>query len=138
MLADPTTGAAPAKQSLRILVVEDNPDVAKSQMLLLKTLGHEAFIAFDGPSALELAEQFAPDVVLLDIGIPGLDGWQVAGELRKRQYAKRPLLVAVTGYGSQEDTEKSSAVGIDLHLLKPVMPEDLERLLERFGRFIHS
>ena len=132
------TRAAPAEKQLRILVVEDNHDVARSQVLLLRALGHEAFIAHDGLSALELAERHTPDVILLDIGIPGLDGWQVAGELRKKHYAKRPLLVAVTGYGSQEDTEKSTAAGIDLHLLKPVLPDDLERLLERFGRIIHG
>src|SRR5947207_2285690 len=100
-------GATPAVQSLRVLVVEDNVDVARSQSLLLKALGHQAFVAADGQSALDLAEQLTPDVILLDIGIPGLDGWQVAGELRKREYAKRPLLVAVTGYGSKEDTQKS-------------------------------
>src|SRR5437588_3767592 len=127
MPADPIRGATPrgatpAVQSLRVLVVEDNADVARSQSLLLKALGHQAFIAADGPAALDLAEQLTPDVILLDIGIPGLDGWQVAGELRKREYAKRPLLVAVTGYGSQEDTRKSDAAGIDLHLLKPVSP----------------
>jgi len=138
MSANSTRAATATEPQLRVLVVEDNPDVATSQMLLLKALGHQALIAHDGRSALELAEQHAPDVILLDIGIPGLDGWQVAEELRKKQFAKRPLLVAVTGYGSAEDTAKSAAAGIDLHLLKPVLPGDLERLLERFGRIVHG
>ena len=137
MFSEPTR-AAPAVRQLRILVVEDNRDVARSQLLLLRALGHQAYLAYDGPAALELAERHSPDVILLDLGIPGLDGWQVAGELRKKHYTKRPLLVAVTGYGGPEDMERSSAAGIDLHLLKPVLPEDLERLLARFGRLLHG
>jgi CheY-like chemotaxis protein len=117
---------------LRVLVVEDHADTAASMAVLLRIHGHEVEVAPDGPSALRIAEDRPPDVALLDIGLPGLNGWHVARRLRERAAGKKQLLIAVTGYGQEEDRRRSLEAGIHLHLLKPVDPEDLEKLLERF------
>jgi two-component system OmpR family response regulator len=119
----------PPPPGLRVLVVEDHADTADSLALLLTLFGHEVRVARDGPTALEMARAFPPDVVLLDIGLPGIDGWQVAERLRQQSGQKRPLLIAVTGYGQDADHRRSQEAGIDLHLLKPVDPDQLRRLL---------
>ena len=121
---------------LRVLLVEDNADSAASLALLLRIWGHEVQAARDGPTALEVARAFAPDVVLLDIGLPGMDGWQVAEQFYKQPAPRRPLLIAVTGYGQDADRRRSEKVGIDLHLLKPVDPGQLRAMLSRFRRFL--
>jgi CheY-like chemotaxis protein len=115
---------------LRILLAEDHPDCAATTARLLGLWGHEVEIATDGPSALQAALARRPDVVLLDIALPGMDGWAVAKRLHERADGTRPLLVAISGYGSESDRRQSSASGIDVHLTKPVDPEELKRVLD--------
>jgi DNA-binding response OmpR family regulator len=99
--------------------------------------GHEVRVAFDGPAALDAARDVQPDVVLLDIGLPGgMDGYEVARRLQEQRADRRPLLVAVTGLGSEADRRHSSEVGIDLLLVKPADPDGLLRLLKRFQRIL--
>jgi CheY-like chemotaxis protein len=118
---------------LRILLVEDHPDCADSTRMLLDLWGCQVQTAGDGAAAVELAQEHQPDVVLLDLGLPGIDGWTVARRLREQLNGKRPLLVAVTGYGQEEDRQKSVDSGIDVHLLKPMNPAYLERLLNKWA-----
>jgi PAS domain S-box-containing protein len=104
---------------MRILVVDDNRDTATSGALLLKMLGHEVEVAFDGPSALEMARTFQPEAMLLDIGLPGMTGYEVAKKLRDEGFQKTRI-VAVSGYGQPEDRQRSQEAGCDDHLVKPV------------------
>lgn len=113
----------------RILVVDDNQDAAQGLAMLLEIKGHEVATAHDGPQALERALEFRPTVVLLDIGLPAMDGYQVARELRRQEGGEEMLLVAVTGYGHESDRQRSRDAGFDHHLLKPVGIEALEELL---------
>jgi two-component system CheB/CheR fusion protein len=113
----------------RILVVDDNADVADSLVLLLQGAGHEVQAARDGPSALTVVDAFGPEVVLLDIGLPGMNGYDVARALRQRLASRPVLLVALTGYGQKEDQRRSSEAGFDRHLVKPVDPEALISLI---------
>lgn len=113
----------------RVLVVDDNVDSATSLMLLLQTLGHEVESAYDGVEALEAAQRFAPDTVVLDIGLPRMNGYEVARRLRE-QSDRRFQLIALTGWGQQEDRERARAAGFDHHLVKPVDLDQLARLLE--------
>jgi CheY-like chemotaxis protein len=117
---------------LRVLVVEDDADSAQTIAELLRLYGHEADIAVDGPTAVLAAESNPPDVILLDIGLPGMDGWQVARLVQEQAVEKTPFLVALTGYRQEADRQRSQAAGIHLHLTKPVDPEQLKALLERF------
>lgn len=121
----PTSG----KPALRILVVDDLADAADSLALLLRLLGHEVRTAYTGPAALAAAEQFHPHVVLLDIGLPALDGYQVAKRLRQMPSLQRVCLIAISGYGQQADVEHAYQSGFDRHLLKPVTTEHLTLLL---------
>ncbi len=119
----------PIPHSRRVLVVDDNADTAESLALLLRVLGHEVRTAHDGPSALKVARREHPDVVLLDLGLPRLDGFEVARRLRW-EYADRPLLlVALTGHGQEEDRRRCREAGFDHHLVKPAEPETLKHLL---------
>jgi CheY-like chemotaxis protein len=119
-------GHAPAKgPGSRILVVDDNVDATDSLALLLGVSGHEVRTAYDGPAALEAAEAFDPAIVLLDIGLPGMDGYEVARRLRQLPGRDKVLLVALTGYGQEEDRRRSREAGFDHHLVKPVDPEVL-------------
>jgi CheY-like chemotaxis protein len=113
-------------------VVDDNADVLASMELLLGLTGFEVQSAPDGPTALEKAKEFHPEVVLLDIGLPGMDGYEVARRLRAECPAQPPFLVAITGYGREEDRLRSERAGIDLHLVKPADPDQLIGLLKRF------
>jgi CheY-like chemotaxis protein len=122
--------------ALRILIVEDDEDTAASLAMLLRLYGHEVEVAADGPSAFRALEANSPDVVLLDIGLPKMNGWQVAKQIREKATRKRPFLVAVTGYGMQADRLRSQEAGIDLHLVKPVDPVELLNLLRRFQTLI--
>jgi two-component system CheB/CheR fusion protein len=116
-------------QSLRILVVDDNVDAAESIAMLLSMDGHEVRSVHDAQRALNLAAEFRPDLVLLDIGLPGMDGYEVARRLRSRPESSRVRLVAVTGYGQQEDRDRAHDAGFDQHLVKPVEPEALNAVL---------
>jgi signal transduction histidine kinase/ActR/RegA family two-component response regulator len=109
----------------RILVAEDNADLAESMAMLLRFEGHEVRIAHDGPSALDLADEFRPNVAVLDIGLPRLDGYGLARKLRARPYGRGLLLIAVTGYGQPEDQIRAREAGFDIHLVKPLNPHTL-------------
>jgi two-component system, chemotaxis family, CheB/CheR fusion protein len=113
----------------RILVVDDNVDSAETLALLLSAFGHEVRTAYDGAKALESAHAFCPQVVLCDIGLPRIDGYEVARQLRQLPEMAHVLLVALTGYGQEEDRRRSQEAGFDHHFVKPVDPADLERLL---------
>jgi CheY-like chemotaxis protein len=116
-------------QIFRILVVDDNHDSALSLAMMLSIMGHETRTAHDGESALVIAESFLPDVVLLDIGLPKLNGYEVAQRIRENAWGHSMFLIAVTGWGQEEDRQRSSEVGLNVHMVKPVEPAALERLL---------
>jgi CheY-like chemotaxis protein len=113
----------------RVLVVDDNVDAADSLAMLLRLAEQEVRVAYDGPTALLIAQAFRPQVVLLDLGMPGMDGYDVAHRLRENPEVKPELLVAMTGWGQEEDRRRSRQAGFDHHLVKPVEPEELEQLL---------
>lgn len=116
---------------LSVLLVEDRDDVASSTAELLELCGHTVRIAQCGADALEMALAEAPDVVLVDIGLPDMDGWEVARELRARSNSGQPVLIALTAKCGEQDQLASSDAGIDLHLNKPVDPRFLTDLLRR-------
>ncbi len=126
----PQSLPAPAPvQRRRVLVVDDNVDAAQSLRMLLELEGHEVRLAHDGLAALEAARAFAPAVVLLDIGLPGLDGYEVARRLRAAPETRACRLIAITGYGQSDDHARSEAAGFDRHLIKPVEPERVLALI---------
>ncbi len=134
----PTTPeAAPAQAPMRrrrVLVVDDNVDGAESLTVLLRMRGHETKSAHSGPEALDAARAFEPEVVLLDIGLPGMNGYEVAKILRREPSLSEAVLIAVTGWGSEENKQRSSEAGFDLHLTKPVEVKDIESILARGAR----
>jgi CheY-like chemotaxis protein len=115
----------------RILVVDDNVDAARLTAEALEAVGHDTRVAFDGPAALEIADTFRPDVALLDLGLPLMDGYELAQQLVAGASVKAPLLVAVTGYGQASDHERTSAAGFHAHVVKPVDVAHLTDLLDR-------
>jgi PAS domain S-box-containing protein len=117
----------------RVLVVEDNVYAAKSFATLLRLDGHEVQIAHDGPMALQMAQSFQPEVILLDIGLPGIDGYEVARRLRQREEFRATRIIAMTGYGQPEDRRRSKEAGIDDHLVKPVKIDVVRSLLAEDG-----
>jgi CheY-like chemotaxis protein len=119
---------APESKIRRILVVDDNVDSADTMAEILKLWGHEVETAHDGPGALEAARAYRPDAVLLDLGLPLMDGFETARRLREEGLAK--LLVAVTGFGAAEDRRRAKEAGFDTHLTKPVSPDALRRVLD--------
>ena len=121
---------APANGA-RVLVVDDNVDTARGMVRLLTLLGNEAIAAHDGREAVAVAPAFRPDFVLLDIGLPGMDGYQVASALRRDERLGGVVIIAVSGYGQEEDRRRSLSAGIDHHLVKPV---DFDALLPLIGR----
>jgi len=125
----PITTSSTATPTRRILVVDDNRDAAESLALLLQLMGHETRAVYDGLEAVEAAKKFQPDVVLLDIGLPKLDGYEAARRIRAQQRDKRLPLVALTGWGMGEDLRRSDEAGFDAHMVKPVEPDALMRLL---------
>jgi two-component system CheB/CheR fusion protein len=114
---------------LRILIIEDNRDAAKTLCLLLSRYGHEVTSAHSGRHGVETAQTWKPDVVLCDLGLPEMDGYEVAAALRQDPDTSGLRLIALSGYGQEEDRRKSEAAGFDLHLTKPVDPVELQRLL---------
>ena len=118
----------------RVLVVDDNVDGAESLMTLLKMRGHEARCAHTGPDALNAARSFRPEAVLLDIGLPGMNGYEVAKCFRREPSLSGALLIAITGWGSEENKQRSSEAGFDFHLTKPVEVTDIESILARGAR----
>ena len=114
----------------RILVVDDNVDAAESSAAVLRLDGHEVQVAWDGPDALQAAEHFRPDVVLLDIGLPGMDGYEVARQLRTMPVLADAVLIALSGYGGEQHVERCQQAGFDSHLVKPANLEQLDALIE--------
>jgi CheY-like chemotaxis protein len=106
--------------SRRVLIVDDNVDLANGLARLLGLLGHSVHVAHDGSEAIEAARLFVPQVVLLDIGLPTMDGYQVARELRMQEFGKAARIIAITGYGQEEDRRRSYEAGFDHHLVKPI------------------
>ena len=113
----------------RVLVVDDNADAANSLTLLLRMMGHEVRTVGDGQAALDVTQSFRPDLVLLDIGLPGMSGYEVARLLRRSPALRETWLVALTGWGQEEDRRRAKEYGFDHHLTKPADPADLKRLL---------
>jgi PAS domain S-box-containing protein len=130
--------AAKAAAARRVLVVDDNLDAASALNALLTSLGHETHVVHEGPQAIQAMQDFRPDIVLLDIGLPGMDGYEVARRLAPFR-RERPLrIIAVTGWGQEADRQRSKEAGFDVHLVKPVEPEVLARVLdERNGATLH-
>ena len=120
-------------EGLRILVVEDDADTAESLAVLLGLYGHQVQVVRTGPGALEVANTHPPDVVLLDIGLPRMDGYEVARQLLKPLGLAKPFLIAITGYGQAADRRRSKEAGINLHLMKPADPDELQKVLERIN-----
>jgi signal transduction histidine kinase len=116
----------------RILVVDDNHDAADSLSILLKLSGNETHLAFDGEEAVEAAARFRPDVVLMDIGMPKLNGYGAARQIREQPWGKGMVLVALTGWGQDEDRQKTADAGFDGHLVKPVEYAALTKVLASF------
>jgi CheY-like chemotaxis protein len=112
-----------------VLLVDDNRDAADTCALLLELAGHEVRTAYSGRSALEVAESFQPHVGVLDIGMPDLDGYQVARLMRQSAWGKDAVLVAVTGWGRDDDRKRALTAGFDHHLTKPVTGETLQFLI---------
>lgn len=120
--------SSPDPARRRVLVVDDNADSAESLAMLLELLHHDVRTAHDGTAALAVAREFRPNVVVLDIGLPGMDGYQVAARMRGEEYGN-PVLIALTGYGQSEDRRRTAAAGFHHHLTKPAHLETLQRLL---------
>jgi CheY-like chemotaxis protein len=118
-----------AARGRRVLVVEDSADARQSLRLLLEMAGHEVEACEDGPSGLARLRAFQPDVALIDLGLPGMDGYAVAREARGRPETRAIRLVAVTGYGQAEDRRRALAAGFDLHVTKPVDASMLDEVL---------
>ncbi|HEX9940388.1 MAG TPA: MEDS domain-containing protein [Thermoanaerobaculia bacterium] len=126
--------AAAAPSARKILVVEDNPDAAATMRDFLELSGHEVELAASGADGVAAARQFHPEVVLCDLGLPGMSGYEVAAELRRDPATRSAKLIAVTGYGREEDRRRSKEAGFDLHLTKPVDPAQLRALLQETPR----
>ncbi|MBV9891204.1 MAG: PAS domain S-box protein, partial [Rhizobacter sp.] len=129
-VAEPDRGDAAAASRKRMLVVDDNGDSAESLALLLALAGHETHVAHDGPEALTRADALRPDAVLLDLGLPGLNGYEVCRRLRVEPWAREIPIIAITGWGQDEDRQRSKEAGFDAHLVKPVVFEELTALLD--------
>jgi CheY-like chemotaxis protein len=113
----------------RILVVDDNENAAQMLGMLLTALGNEVRTAYDGSTAIELAVRFRPDVVLLDIGMPKLDGYETARRIRREPWGRNIVLAALTGWGQEEDKRRTREAGFDHHFVKPVDPAILQQFL---------
>ena len=122
-------GPPATERAVRVLLVDDSVDAAESLAMLLRLWGHEAAVAHDGPAALRLVGQQRPEVALLDIGLPGMDGYELARRLRQQPGLEQTFLVALTGWGQEEDRRRSKEAGFDHHLVKPVDLSALQELL---------
>jgi signal transduction histidine kinase/CheY-like chemotaxis protein len=129
--ASPPPAQAPV--SRRVLVVDDNVDAAESVAMILRLSGHEVRLAYNGPDALQAAEESRPEAVLLDVGLPGMSGYEVARRLRQDPRFRETLLIAMTGYGQDADRRRSLEAGFDQHMVKPVDPDALEQILATLG-----
>jgi CheY-like chemotaxis protein len=129
--SEPVLENKPHARSLRVLVVDDSADTVETLAMLLKVWGHAVQVAYDGPTAVQLARAQTPELVILDIGLPGMSGRDVARCLREELGLNESVLIAATGYGQDEDLRLSREAGFDHHLVKPVNPATLYAILER-------
>ena len=118
-----------ARVARRILIADDNADAAELLAMWLKMSGHDARSALDGEAALVLAETMRPDVVLLDIAMPKMDGYEVARRIREKPWGSQATLIALTGWDREDDLRRSREAGFDHHLTKPVDPSAIEALI---------
>jgi CheY-like chemotaxis protein len=121
-----TTGAARRK----VLVVDDNKAAADTLAMAVEMMGHEVRVASNGQEGVELASRFLPAVVLMDLGMPVMDGWEAARQIRGREWGKNIVLIALTGWGQEEDRRKTKEAGFDHHLVKPASPATIRELLD--------
>jgi CheY-like chemotaxis protein len=124
--------------SRRVLIVDDNRDSAESVALLLKLLGADIHMTHDGPSALAAIDSFRPEVILMDIGLPGMDGYEVARRIRQRSELDHLTLIAITGWGQEDDRRRSREAGFQHHLVKPADPAALQALLMTLDTAPHT
>src|SRR5258706_8223708 len=131
---EPGVNEEPREEALgrprRCLLIEDHVDAAESLAMLLQLIGHEVEVAFDGADGLAKASNLRPDVVFCDIGLPGMDGYEVARALRAAPETRSAFLIALTGYGQEDDRRRALEAGYDAHLTKPADLEALRRMLE--------
>ena len=118
----------------RVLLVDDNADSSEPLSLLLQAKGHETRVSTDGEEAIHVADDFRPTCVVLDLGLPRMDGYEVARRLRERPYGEELVLVALTGWAGRDVRTKAADAGFDYHLVKPVNWEELERIVETGAR----
>jgi len=121
----------PQQSLLRVLVVDDNVDGAKALALLLAYFQCDVDVAFDGESALTTADSVEPQVAILDLGLPRIDGFEVARRIRQRPWGRQVMLIALSGWGQDEDRMRSREAGFDLHLVKPVDSQALLKILDK-------
>ena len=114
----------------RVLIVDDNVDLARGMARILEIHGHHVQIAHDGPAGLDNAKAWRPEFVLLDIGLPGMDGYQIAALLRHDPNTKNAVIIAISGYGQEEDRDRSKQAGFDHHLVKPISSSDLIKVID--------
>jgi two-component system CheB/CheR fusion protein len=134
----PTLGTNGVLQRKRILIVEDNLHYALGLRRLLESAGHQVHICNDGLAALSQAPAFAPDVILLDLGLPGMDGYEVARQIRADESLARARIVVISGYACEEDRRRSREIGVDEHLAKPVRFSELLRIVTATGRMLRT
>jgi CheY-like chemotaxis protein len=135
-LCHPSTLPAPAAPAVdgrprRVLVVDDNVDSAKTLSMVLDVMGHQTTLANDGLEAVRIAQDFQPEIVLLDIGMPKLNGYEACRQIREQAWATQVIIIAVTGWGQDEDRQRSKDAGFDMHLVKPLDPLVVERLMRK-------
>jgi CheY-like chemotaxis protein len=129
--APPAAREGEGQAPLRVLVVDDSKELAESVGRLLEFWGYDMHVAYDGPTGLELARLYRPEVVLLDLRMPGMDGYEVARRLRQGEGSDAPVLVAMTGYASEEDEARTQQAGFHFHVRKPAPPGSLRDILHR-------
>jgi CheY-like chemotaxis protein/two-component sensor histidine kinase len=127
--AEPSTLQLPCPTGYRLLVVDDNQDAANSLAMLLRLQGHEVRVAYSGMAALEMTKTYTPDAVFMDIGMPGMDGYETARRLREQPGLGKVVLAALTGWGQQEDRRRTAEAGFNHHVVKPPEPNALEMVL---------
>jgi two-component system CheB/CheR fusion protein len=126
--------AAPSGPRCKVVVADDNRDAADSLKLLLELSGHNAFVAYNGQQAIDLGARERPHAFVLDVGMPDLTGYEVARRIRQQAWGRGALLLAVTGWGQDDDKAKAKAAGFDYHFTKPVNPDQVEEALAGFLR----
>ncbi len=129
----PTASITSPQTSRRVLVVDDNVDAAETLGMVLKHMGHQAELACNAADALRMAAAFRPEIVFLDIGLPGMNGYEVAGRIRRDLGMTSARLIALSGFGAEEDRRRSLESGFDAHIVKPLDPDTLPEVLSKFG-----